>query len=51
MEEIIISDEQQQEAKELLMENRDIFAQTMDDLGQTNAVCHEINTGEAVPIN
>ncbi|CAG8630142.1 10896_t:CDS:2, partial [Cetraspora pellucida] len=42
--------EQQEEAKKLLKKEKNIFAQTVDELGCTNRTHHMINTGDAAPI-
>ncbi|CAG8747776.1 22157_t:CDS:2, partial [Cetraspora pellucida] len=42
--------EQQKEAKKLLKREKDIFAQTVDELGCTNHTHHVIDTGDITPI-
>jgi hypothetical protein len=42
--------EQQQQITQLLHDNNNIFATTFSELGKTNTVYHNINTGDACPI-
>lgn len=45
-----LSDEQQKQAEELLLEFTDVFSVDENDLGQTGLVKHKIQTGDAKPI-
>ena len=45
-----VSNVQQQLLLELLMDFADIFAATPEDLGRTNTLNHQIDTGDAKPI-
>ncbi|CAG8853042.1 7846_t:CDS:1, partial [Gigaspora margarita] len=45
-----LSLEEKEKIRERLYVDKDIFARNVNDLGQTDIVTHEINTGTAVPI-
>ncbi|CAG8740566.1 10452_t:CDS:2, partial [Acaulospora morrowiae] len=46
----VINDDQRKQAIHLLEENKEAFTDGLDQLGQTDEVQHEIDTGEAKPI-
>ncbi|CAG8552801.1 313_t:CDS:2 [Racocetra fulgida] len=46
-----LNDEQQKEAKEMLKKEKDVFVQTVEELGYTNRTNHMIDTGDAVLLN
>ncbi|CAG8608743.1 26683_t:CDS:2 [Gigaspora margarita] len=45
-----LNDEEQKAAFHLLYQEKDLFARNMNDLGQTSAVIHEIDTKSAALI-
>ena len=45
-----LSAAEQRELRLLLLENSDLFSKGSDDLGRTDMVHHQINTGKSAPI-
>ncbi|CAG8833706.1 36840_t:CDS:1, partial [Gigaspora margarita] len=45
-----LSDKEQKAVLHLLCQEKDLFTRDMNDLGQTSAVIHEIDTRSAAPI-
>ena len=45
-----LSAAEQRELRLLLLENADLFSKGSDDLGRTDMVHHQINTGKSAPI-
>ncbi|CAG8586124.1 1638_t:CDS:2 [Ambispora leptoticha] len=45
-----MTSQEQFKAKEFLLKEEDLFAQSIENLGRTNVTTHSINTGDATPI-